>query len=252
MKKIAFILTIIPLPFIVFSQETKNSGIVTYETVRKLEFKLQNNEDSELASMLPKERKSKKELVFNREQSLYRNPLKENTDNEVVNESAGGANITIKMVEPEDFVFMDMKNKTKTELREFMGRKFLIDSSTDTVKWKITGNQKEIIGYNCLEAELAGAKDRTLAWFAPTLSFGAGPDGFTGLPGLILAMDIDNGKKSITALNIDFKEIDPKEIAKPKGGKKVTDEEFNQIVEEKNKEMNSSGGGMIMIKVEEN
>lgn len=252
MKKIIPLLTLCGFAFIGFAQESKNSGVVTYDMTRKFELKIQGNQNSDIANILPKEKKSKKELIFNEEVSLYRNPVKENGEDEVIQESAGGTSIRIKMVEADEFVYFDIKSKKKTELREFMSRRFLIESSTDTVKWKVTGNQKEIIGYSCLEAELVGASKKTVAWFAPTLPIQTGPDGFSGLPGLILALDVEDGKMTLTASKIDFKPINSKELSKPKDGKKVTAQEFRKIVDEKTKEMQStSGGAMVTIRVED-
>lgn len=251
MKKFVSVLAVCSFTLLGVAQESPSSGIITYDMTRKFELKIQGNDNSEFANMLPKEKKSKKELVFNQNMSLYRNPLKENSEEDIVQESAGGASITIKMIEPEEFVFFDVKTKKKIEQRDFMSRKFLIESSTDTVKWKITGNQKEIIGYKCLEAELVGAAKKTIAWFAPTIPIQTGPDGFCGLPGLILALDVEEGKTVLTASKIEVKAIDPKEISKPKDGKKVTSAEFMKIVEEKNKEMKSSGGGMVIIRTED-
>lgn len=252
MKKIISLLTLCGFVFSGFAQESKSSGIVTYDMTRKFELKIQGAQDSEIASMLPKEKKSKKELVFNEEASLYRNPIKENAEDEVIQESAGGSSIQIKMVEADEFVYFDLKSKKKTEQREFMSRRFLIESNTDTIKWKITGNQKEIIGYSCLEAELVGASKKTVVWFAPTLPLGTGPDGFCGLPGLILAVEVEDGKMTLTASKIDFKPIADKELVKPNDGKRITAEEFKKIVEEKTKEMQStSGGAMVIIRTED-
>ncbi|MGE0077266.1 MAG: GLPGLI family protein [Bacteroidales bacterium] len=251
MKKIITLLTLCGFTFFGLAQESQNSGVVTYDMLLKFELKIQGDQDTEIMKMLPKEKKSKKELVFNQDISLYRNPVKENSEDEVVQESAGGANIVIKMVEPEEFVFFDIKSKKKIEQREFMSRKFLIESNADTIKWKITGNQKEIMGYNCLEAELVGASKKTIAWFAPALTVQTGPDGFTGLPGLILAVDIEEGKMTLTACKIDFKAIDSKELSKPKDGKKVTAQEFKKIVAEKTKDMESSGGATVIIRTED-
>ena len=250
MKKLTFVLVLCSLSLISFTQEWQHSGIISYNASRKFEMKLQGDGNSEIAEMLPKEQKSKKELLFNQDKSLYRNQVSDNNSEMEISQETAGMNLTIKLVEPDEFVFTDMKNRIKIEQREFMSRTFLIQSSIDTIKWKITGNQKEILGYNCLEAELAGAEKKTVAWFAPEIPIQTGPDGFTGLPGLILSVNVDNGNRILTAGKIDFKEIDPKEISKPKKGKKVTLQEFDKIVEEKTKELDTKGVNMMIIKTE--
>lgn len=252
MKKFITLLTVCGLAYFGFAQESQISGVITYDLIRKLDLKIQGNQNPDIANMLPKERKSRKELVFNPNISLYRNPVKGSVNDDVIMESASGATISIRMVEAEEFVYYDIQSKTKIEQREFMSRNFLIESSTDTARWKITGNQKEIMGYNCLEAELVGASKKTVAWFAPMLPIQTGPDGFSGLPGLILAIDIEDGKTTLTASKIDFKPIDFKELTKPRDGKKVTAQEYKKIVDEKTKERQSvSGGATVTIQMEE-
>ena len=119
----------------------------------------------------------------------------------------------------------------------------MVETKTDTIQWKLTGNQKAIQGYNCMEAELVGSKRKTIAWFTPMIPVSTGPDGYVGLPGLILAIDIEDGKTTYTAQTINLKEIDSSLIEKPKEGKKVTSKEFRKIMDEKIKEMGGTPGG---------
>ena len=252
MKKFITLLAFCGFASFGLAQESQNSGVITYDMIRKLDLKIQENQNPDIANMLPKERKVRKELVFSPSVSLYRNPANGNASDDVVMESASGATISIKMVEAEEFVYYDIQSKKKIEQREFMSRNFLIESGTDTVKWKITGNQKEVLGYSCLEAELVGASKKTVAWFAPTLPIQTGPDGYSGLPGLILSIDIEDGKMTLTASKIEFKPIDSKELAKPKDGKRVTAQEYKKIVDEKTMERQSvSGGATVTIQMEE-
>lgn len=232
------------------AQTDNTKGQIIYETVRKFDLKIQGDA-AQFQNMIPKERKGKKELLFTSEASIYQKVNQEQED-EVMQESAGGANVMIKMTEPNEIIFCDLKNKTNFEQREFMSRTFLVEAKTDTVQWKLTGNQKAILEYSCMEAELVGAKKKTIAWFAPAIPVSTGPDGYVGLPGLILAMDIDNGKTTYTAQVVAFKEIDASLIAKPKEGKKVSKQEFRKIVDEKMKEMNGGkpgdGGATVIIR----
>lgn len=241
MKKTLMLLLCTFFASIAIGQTDNTKGLVIYETVRKFELKIQGDA-AQFQNMLPKERKSKKELLFTADASIYQKLDQEQVD-EAMQESVGGANVTIKMTEPNEVIFCDIKNKINFEQREFMNRTFLVEAKTDTVQWKLTGNQKTILDYTCLEAELVGAKKKTIAWFAPTIPVSSGPDGFVGLPGLILAMDIEDGKTTYTAQAVNLKDIDVKLIVKPKEGKKVTKSEFRKIVDEKMKEMNGGKSG---------
>jgi GLPGLI family protein len=249
MKRMMILTLTVLFTGILQGQSDLSSGMVVYEITRKLEIKLQGDA-AQMEQMLPKEHKSEKILLFNQDASLYKNADSDQED-ELVQESAGGATIMIKMSEPEETVFSDLRTKKNLEQREFMTRIFLIETDTDTARWKLTGNQKSLLGYSCMEAELTGSSKKTIAWFAPSIAVSTGPDGFTGLPGLILAMDIDAGKTFIEAKSIESTTVGADELRKPSDGKKVSREEFKKIQDEKMKEMNqNSRGGVFIIREE--
>ncbi|MBN2774353.1 MAG: GLPGLI family protein [Prolixibacteraceae bacterium] len=250
MKNLYFLIAAIFIIGSVTAQnEISNEGSITYEQVVKIEIKL-DGDASAFADMLPKERKSLKSLLFTPEMSLYQN--KESEEDESMHMSQGGANVMIRMAEPENIIFTDLSKGEQIEQREFMTRTFLIEGATQN-KWKITGKQKTILDYPCQEAELDGAENKTVAWFTPVIAVSGGPGNFAGLPGMILAVDINDGKNTITATSVDLAELDKNAIEKPKKGKKVTREEYDQVVAEKMKEMGGEqggGNGTIMIRVQ--
>ena len=59
---------------------------------------------------------------------------------------------------------------------------------------------------------------------------------------MILQMDLNNGKRVITASSIDNPLTDTNILMKPKEGKKVTSAEFKKIVDDKMKEMGAEHG----------
>ena len=69
------------------------------------------------------------------------------------------------------------------------------------------------------------------------------PSGYGGLPGLILAVEMNDGNRRLEAIGIDLKPLENKVLKKPARGKKVTHEEFENIVAEKMKEMGMEGDG---------
>lgn len=84
--------------------------------------------------------------------------------------------------------------------------------------------------------------DQTItAWFTSEIPFSTGPDEFFGLPGLILAVEI-NGETAFLATSIDLTPPEEGVLSKPDKGKKVTQEEFNKIIEDKIKEFKETGG----------
>jgi GLPGLI family protein len=244
MKKSLFTVILIFLSISLNAQINKKSGQVVYQTIKKIELNLEG-ELSHLANQIPKEIKKENELIFNEKASVYRSLIR-NQENELENETSGSL-IQIKSGSSNEFVYSDLILKTNTSQREFLSRLFLIDSKADTIQWKLTGNQKNILDINCHEAQLTGTPKRIIAWFAPSIPVPTGPDGYTGLPGLILSLDIDNGKSVIDAQSINFRDVDSKEITKPKSGKKVTQKEYEKIVEDKKRELSGNQGGGVFI-----
>lgn len=254
MKHVLITLTLIAAGYVMSAQNTDEaftSGTIVYEQIVKLDIKLEDDA-SELSDLIPKERKTKKILTFNEESSLYEN-VKEDKKDDMDDMASEG--IMIKIEEPNNILFTDFKNKKQIEQKEFMTRQFLIESELETKGWKLTGNQKEILNYSCREAVKEKDSIKIMVWFTPEISVSAGPGHQTGLPGMVLAADIDNGQVSIIASEISNKPIDNAEMIMPKKGKKVTKEEFKAIVKEKMKEMGVEGEGegphMIMeIKID--
>lgn len=231
-------------PLIQFA--SAQSGTVAYNETLKLEIHLEGM-GTDVADRLPKERISAHLLYYTPEASLYENS-KQADDREVAEEMAGGGTMMIKMQEPDEKLYYDIKNQRVTEQRDFMSRLFLIDSPSDTIAWKLTGNRREILGYPCLEAILMNDTVKTIAWFTPSIPVSAGPAIFHGLPGLILEVNVNNGKRIITASSVAPGEVTER-IVKPGKGKKVTREEFNRIVEEKTGKAGGEGGATFMIRI---
>jgi len=229
------------------------SGKVIYDEVMKLEIKI-DGDASQFAHMLPKERKSVKVLFFNPEECLYEKGGEEDESIDEVVES-GDAMIKIKMTEPDNKLYTNLDKKVQIEQKEFMTRIFLIEGQVPEHSWKMTGQQKMILDFPCQEASLEMDSTRISAWFTPAIPVPAGPGEYGSLPGLILAVDIDEGKRVITARTVESLEPTSENLQKPKKGKKVTQEEYEAIVAEKMEEMGQEqgeGGNVhMMIRIEQ-
>lgn len=224
-----------------FSQDEKKSpllsGKIIYKEVQKMNIQLEGDA-AEFAHMLPKERTSYKSLIFNEDASLYENSKAEVEDAVSHVEESEGMMVQIQMVEPENKIYVDFDEKKAIEQREFMTRNFLIEKELSLIDWKITGSQKGILGYQCTEAVCKNSKGEEIkAWFAPQIPVSAGPDTLYNLPGMIVELDIADGDIMLTAMSIEDISIDKSQLKKPKKGKKVTHEEFKEIVAKKMKEM---------------
>ncbi len=247
MKKVLLIVISLLVQKIASAQ---SAGIVHYD--EKVKFNIHvDDTDDKMIEGLPKEHTSKKTLLFTSDASLYQNEKGESQDTKIENESGDGNGIIIKMDEPDDKAYCDFKNNQLIQQRDFMSRKFLIETDLNKMIWKLTGKQMKILDYPCQEAILQDTTKKLIVWFTSAIPVSTGPAGYSNLPGLILSAEFDNGERSIIATKIDFNPFDTKQIVRPKEGKKISKEEFNKIVNEKRKEMEeeNGGNGNVIIKI---
>jgi GLPGLI family protein len=254
MKKLLLFLIVLYTSVSGFSQETAGksttSGKITFEEKIKLEFKLEGDA-AQFAETMPKEQVNNKMLVFNQDYSLYTEDESNATD-EAMTQQTGHMTVRMIVSGGKDKTFTDLKSMKKIEQKEFMTRMFLVESDLVNQEWKFTGNNRIVLGYNCQEAIKDDNGKKINAWFTTMIPVSSGPAGFTGLPGLILLVDIDNGKRIITARTIDTEFKVEALLVKPDEGKKVSQEEYKKIVDEKMKEMGNEsgeGGTHVMIRI---
>lgn len=255
MKSILLTLTVIMVTLTAIGQENSSkeisSGRITYEEKIKLDIKIEG-EGAQYADMLPKERKTEKILQFTNEATLFEEEGG-NVEEEMTHSQGEG--IRIKMVgSGGSKIFTDLKNNTIIEQRDFMNRMFLVEKKMPESNWKVTGNQKVILGYQCMEAtrqDTAGIK--TVIWFTPTLNIKSGPSGFCNLPGMVLEVDINGGSRTYIAKSVEQLAPGELKMEKPKDGKKVTEEEYKIMVAEKMKEMGieqgEAGAGATQVRI---
>lgn len=244
------LLIILFFPFIIQAQNLE--GIVNYETTVKLDLQLDSKTASQFKHMLPKERKLKNVLHFKGSESIFL-PAEENKDHEI-NENTSEGQIVFRMATPENKIYHNYDDNAKVESREFMGKYFLITGEPKTFKWKLTGEKKEIAGYQCQQAISTDTSQTTIAWFTPEIALSSGPGTFGKLPGLILGIESNDGNRITLATSVTLDKIDAELLVRPKKGKKVSQEEYDHITEEKMKEMGatrSGKGGVRMIIREE-
>lgn len=108
-------------------------------------------------------------------------------------------------------------------------------SYSDKTEWKLVNESKYIDSYLCYKAtseQVVVNSDRTfrhaiIAWYCPSIPFSYGPNGYNGLPGLILELQVRN----ITwgASKIELSKED-KIIEKPTKGKLITEEEYIKMI----------------------
>jgi GLPGLI family protein len=243
--------------------QSDTSGVIDYNELITIEISTEGMDSAQAAMMaqfMPKEQKFYKQMFFDQQQSLFtQNDSITKAENEARMKKMrmdgggnGGPMMMINMEGGQSELYIDLSNNISTEYQEFMGRDFLIEEKTETPKWKITGKQKSILNYMCIEATATIDSSLVTAWFTPQIKNSIGPNGLNGLPGAILEANMGSSNVHYTATKVTLKPLAKNSIQRPTVGKKVTREEFEKIVLDKQKEMEDqygkSSGHHITIK----
>ncbi len=244
-------------------QAQQKQGMVTYERVTQLQARFNING---MEQVVPQTRKDNFELTFGNNQSLWKAAEQDNNEDNV----SGGDGVQIRMVVAgsNDVLYTNFETGKKTEKREFLDKTFIIDDSVRSFKWKMTGETKTILNLPCMKATATSITTRTMmnmdngkmerkeiqdtalivAWFTSSIPVSAGPAEYQGqLPGLILEMDISNGRQIFVATSINEK-ADLAIIKEPTGKKHYTPDEFKKERDKMIKEMeeNNQGGHRVI------
>jgi GLPGLI family protein len=244
----------------------QKEGTVVYE--RTMQLQLRINDDNAVEQMLPKTRTDKFELTFGNNQSLWKH-----VDEDDNNEDFSGGGMQIKMVAPgqNDVLFCDFNHARRVEQRELFDKKFVVEDSIHKLNWKLTGESQILLGHPCQKATAQRISQRMqmtvdngkmerkevadtstiVAWFTSDFPVSAGPEVQGQLPGLILALDINDGRMTYKAIELSPK-VDVASIKEPTKGKKVTPAEFNnernKMMDEMQKNNQGNSGNRIIIR----
>ncbi len=137
----------------------------------------------------------------------------------------------------EYMIFRDYDNMTTYDVKRILGRLYVIEDTIQYQKWRILNDMREISGHICMNAVWHDTirNNTIIAWFALDIPVSIGPERYGGLPGLILALNINNGGIIIAAQEIKLKEgmDEVEEIDKPRHKRRhrvITEKEYNQII----------------------
>ncbi|MCU0341627.1 MAG: GLPGLI family protein [Spirosomaceae bacterium] len=129
-------------------------------------------------------------------------------------------------------IHRNFDQQKQIEHHEMLGKTFLLEDSLQTFNWRIQNQIKDVGGYVCMKAETFDAikNQKITAWFAQDIPVGVGPERYSGLPGAILELDLNDGDVVVTATKIELKAV-PDELKLPKmKGKKITNNDYNQLI----------------------
>ncbi|MDI5948074.1 GLPGLI family protein [Flavobacterium yafengii] len=217
-------------------------------------------------------------LNFDKSASIYKEEEKLDTPGQ----GGGGMRMMMSMTGSGGTYYKNVKDKSYTVDKEFMGKEFLVKDSLPNLQWKMESETRVIGGYNCFKAtavrpasktdfrnfrpkkedatttkpadaakktslldELDMPKEVTItAWYTPEIPVNQGPENYWGLPGLIL--EVNDGKTVILCSKVVLNPKVKTEIKAATKGKVTTQKEFDEIVLKKMEEfrdMNQGRGG---------
>lgn len=228
------------------------------ESKRDISPEMQRSIEEQIKDMLQK----KFILHFDKSVSLY----EEEEKLENASQPAGPRMMMAILTGAGSIHYKNVKAKRITIRKEFFGKEFSINDTLPGFSWTLEPETKNIGDYICYKAtatmigktegfsgfpEPQGRKQAEIkqpvaetisitAWYAPDIPINQGPGKYWGLPGLIL--EVTDGRTTVVCSKIALNLKEKQEIKPPKGGKKVTQNEYDKIVAGKMEEMKETGG----------
>lgn len=176
-------------------------------------------------------------LVFNSQEAVF-----EPIDYLEIDNSDFSRKMALKLAGTGTY-YINLRTEEKLISKNFLGDQFLIQYPFIKADWIITKETKVIEGYKCIKATLniepnaIRTKGTVIsAWFSPELPVGIGPKNYSGVPGLIL--ELNEGKLIYYAKEISLES--ETDLRKPNKGLKITEQDYNQYILDKSKELGFS------------
>ncbi|MFV8328509.1 GLPGLI family protein [Flavobacterium sp. ZS1P14] len=270
-------------------QAQEFQGMAVYESKTSMsDFKTRMEGNKDITPEMQKrmeermKRMSEKTFIlhFDKSASIYKEEEKLETPGQ--GQGGGGMRMMASMAGGGGTFYKNVKDKSYTVDKEFMGKEFLVKDSLPNLKWKMESETRVIGGYNCFKATATRAVSKTdfrnfrprrdeataakvadatkktnfmdavempkevviTAWYTPEIPVNQGPEGYWGLPGLIL--EINDGKTVILCSKVVLNPKARAEIKAPTKGKLIAQKEFDETVIKKMeefREMNQGRGG---------
>lgn len=228
-------LTLLAMAGVGFAQQSE--GVITYEIKTNLHRNIPEDRQ-QMRRMLPEFRTQTTQLFFNADESFFK----------AVGEpdAAGPQNgMRMRSGNPKNEIYTHHADYRQVILREFLGKRYLIEDTLRIPAWKIHSETRDVNGYTCRKATLVDeeGKRNIVAWYAEELRPFLGPEEFNTLPGAVIFVDINDGERTITAKQILLRPLAQGEIKIPEGRNKITGDEYRTIVKQQTERMRANNRG---------
>ena len=134
-------------------------------------------------------------------------------------------------------LFINYTTKQTISKRSILMEDYIIKDTLGSIKWKITQETRNIVGYQCRKA-IGRIYDSVyiVAFYCEQFIMKGGPEGIQGLPGMILGMAIPRYNTTWFATKIELANIDESAITPPTKGKKMSEKELTDMLMKRYKE----------------
>jgi GLPGLI family protein len=127
----------------------------------------------------------------------------------------------IPFAEQQNTVYTDHSDKRIVSKKDLSGDFLLLTDTMRNIRWKITDETREVMGYQCRRANaLVLDSVYVVAFYTDDIHVSGGPELFSGLPGMILELALPHDNVIWKASKITFTEP-ATDIAPPKKGRVV-------------------------------
>ncbi len=215
-------------------------GTINYDVTTRLDIELPP-EMQAMADQFPKETTQKLIVHFTPSATLSM-PAPRDPEADTRTSRNGRVRFMMGGARNDNQTFFDLDEGMMVEKKDFLGRTFLIEGEPKPLPWRLTAERSTFLGYDCQKAVATQDSTTYEAWFTTQILASVGPEHYGGLPGAILVLTRDEGKQTYVATAVALEAIDPELIARPTEGQRVTQDEFDAIVEEKMEEMQAARG----------
>lgn len=213
-KKIGLSILMLSYLLCVNAQQFIAEGKIEFEKIVNVhkQFDSDNEFSEALKSNTSKYKYSYFDLHFKGPQTLY-NPGKK---------AEQASNNFIMDVANENIVFSDLEKGTSTSQKQVFETRYLISDSILKINWKLTTDTRKIAGFNCRKATaIIMDSVYVFAFYTDEILTSGGPEGFTGLPGMILGIAIPRLNATWFATKLELTPPSPSTFIAPAKGKKT-------------------------------
>lgn len=168
------------------------------------------------------------DLIFSGDRAIY------SAGRELPKIAASG-NTSISFGKNNNILFSNYSNQQKVRKVMFMDEEFILEDSLPPIQWKIGQEIRNIAGYSCRKA-VGRIYDTVyvVAFYAEEFVVKGGPEGFHGLPGMILQLAIPRYNTVWIATKVELAAVDESLIRPPTiKGRKLSKEESSLRLEKK-------------------